>query len=61
MIQHEQKLLKKHDKKRVSIQEYLVQIFKKDVVILRFIFKCGQLGSAKLNYLMTCLRIIVIT
>lgn len=46
-VQNEQKALQKHDKKRASIQNYLAQIFKMDVVILRFIFKCGQLGSGE--------------
>ncbi|NNP67199.1 hypothetical protein [Acinetobacter sp. Ac_5812] len=49
LVQYEQKAMQKYDKKRESIQEYLAQIFKKDVVILRFIFKCGQLGSSEVK------------
>ncbi len=47
MVQHEQKVLHKHDKRIVSIQNYLAQVLKKDVVILRFIFKCGRLDSGE--------------
>lgn len=47
MVQHEQKVLHKHDKRIASIQNYLAQVLKKDVVILRFIFKCGRLDSGE--------------
>ena len=41
-FQHEQQALKQASKKMSSIQGYLQQVLKNDVVIVRFIFKCGD-------------------
>ncbi|MCH7290179.1 hypothetical protein MMP65_01665 [Acinetobacter sp. ANC 3926] len=44
VIQQERQKLNKANKQITAIQNYLNQVLEKDVVILRFIFKCGRLG-----------------
>lgn len=47
-VKQEQQLISKASKKVESIKSYLSQLLKKDVIIFRFIFKCGSL--AQLEY-----------
>jgi len=40
--------LKKAESNAVSIQNYLEQIFKKDVIVMRFVFECSRVRRGKL-------------
>lgn len=47
LVQQERQKLNKSNKQITAIQHYLNQVLENDVVILRFIFKCGRLGSGE--------------
>ena len=47
LVQQERQKLNNANKQIIAIQHYLNQVLENDVVILRFIFKCGRLGSGE--------------